>query len=165
MLKCWYINESSVTKTGSVRTMVNWTLKPALIKKCSCIVYKISVSQIKTDMFLMYLMSLQPCSIFTNDAYLFCLVMELSFFFDLWVWLSTLLWKMDRVIFEDVLLIFFISKTSKVPWIEFAKSPALLACITAHMCNNWTNYTLLTSLPDFMKSVMKFNIKSVSMFV
>ncbi|XP_071144720.1 sialin-like isoform X2 [Mytilus edulis] len=51
-------------------------------------------------------------------------------------------------------------RTSKVPWIEFAKSPALLACITAHMCNNWTNYTLLTSLPDFMKSVMKFNIKS-----
>ncbi|XP_076086078.1 sialin-like isoform X2 [Mytilus galloprovincialis] len=51
-------------------------------------------------------------------------------------------------------------RTSKVPWIEFAKSPALLACITAHMCNNWTNYTLLTSLPDFMKSVMKFNIQS-----
>ncbi|XP_063409935.1 sialin-like isoform X1 [Mytilus trossulus] len=51
-------------------------------------------------------------------------------------------------------------RTGKVPWLEMAKSPALIACTTAHICNNWTNYTLLTSLPAFLKTVHKFNIKS-----
>ncbi|CAC5356926.1 SLC17A5 [Mytilus coruscus] len=51
-------------------------------------------------------------------------------------------------------------RSSTVPWIEIAKSPAVIACITAHVCNNWINYTLLTSLPAFMKAVLKFNIKS-----
>ncbi|CAG2223698.1 SLC17A5 [Mytilus edulis] len=51
-------------------------------------------------------------------------------------------------------------RSSTVPWVEIAKSPAVMACITAHVCNNWINYTLLTSLPAFMKAVLKFNIKS-----
>ncbi|CAG2223697.1 SLC17A5 [Mytilus edulis] len=50
--------------------------------------------------------------------------------------------------------------SSTVPWVAIAKSPAVIACITAHVCNNWINYTLLTSLPAFMKAVLKFNIKS-----
>jgi len=37
------------------------------------------------------------------------------------------------------------------------------ACLTAHVCNNWTNYTLLTNIPTFMKEVLKFDIKSVSL--
>ncbi|VDI75516.1 Hypothetical predicted protein [Mytilus galloprovincialis] len=51
-------------------------------------------------------------------------------------------------------------RSSTVPWVAIAKSPAVIACITAHVCNNWINYTLLTSLPAFMKAVLKFNIKS-----
>lgn len=44
-------------------------------------------------------------------------------------------------------------------------SSAVWACLTAHVCNNWTNYTLLTSLPTFMKEVLKFNIKNVSVSI
>ncbi|VDI73245.1 MFS transporter, ACS family, solute carrier family 17 (sodium-dependent inorganic phosphate [Mytilus galloprovincialis] len=51
-------------------------------------------------------------------------------------------------------------RNMNIPWVEIAKSPAVMACITAHVCNNWINYTLLTSLPAFMKAVLKFNIKS-----
>jgi hypothetical protein len=42
-----------------------------------------------------------------------------------------------------------------------AKSTALWATITAHVCSNWANYTLITSLPAFMKGVLRFDIKSV----
>ncbi|KAL8587270.1 hypothetical protein ACOMHN_045518 [Nucella lapillus] len=40
----------------------------------------------------------------------------------------------------------------------FTSGP-LWAVITAHLCNNYTNYTLLTSLPSFMKEALKFDIK------
>ncbi|OWF55374.1 sialin-like isoform X2 [Mizuhopecten yessoensis] len=50
-------------------------------------------------------------------------------------------------------------RTAKVPWKDLMKSRAMWACLTAHVCNNWTNYTLLTSLPAFMKAVLKFDIK------
>ncbi|KAK3104920.1 hypothetical protein FSP39_013216 [Pinctada imbricata] len=52
-------------------------------------------------------------------------------------------------------------RTSRVPWKSIASSPAVWACLTAHICNNWTNYTLLTSLPMFMKEALKFDVKSV----
>lgn len=51
-------------------------------------------------------------------------------------------------------------RTLKTPWKSIAMSSAVWACLTAHVCNNWTNYTLLTSLPTFMKEVLKFNIKN-----
>ena len=56
-------------------------------------------------------------------------------------------------------------QTGRVPWRSIASSPVVWACATAHVCNNWTNYTLLTSLPMFMKEALKFNIKSVSLSV
>ncbi|CAL1531040.1 unnamed protein product [Lymnaea stagnalis] len=46
----------------------------------------------------------------------------------------------------------------QVPWISMFKSRALWVCLTAHACNNWTHYTLLTGLPTFMKEVLKFDI-------
>lgn len=48
----------------------------------------------------------------------------------------------------------------KVPWLSIARSPCLFACLTAHVCNNWTNATLLTNIPTFMKEVLSFDIKS-----
>ncbi|XP_046559210.1 sialin-like [Haliotis rubra] len=50
-------------------------------------------------------------------------------------------------------------KTRSTPWLAMAKSGPLWAIILAHMCNNWTNYTLITVLPTFMKEVLKFNIR------
>ncbi|XP_059139528.1 sialin-like isoform X2 [Physella acuta] len=49
-------------------------------------------------------------------------------------------------------------KEFNVPWLSMAKSKGLYVCLTAHVCNNWTHYTLLTSLPTFMKEVLKFDI-------
>ncbi|CAL1531041.1 unnamed protein product [Lymnaea stagnalis] len=46
----------------------------------------------------------------------------------------------------------------KVPWLSLFKSKALYVCLTAHVCNNWTHYTLMTGLPTFMKEVLKFDI-------
>ncbi|KAK7496742.1 hypothetical protein BaRGS_00011951, partial [Batillaria attramentaria] len=51
-------------------------------------------------------------------------------------------------------------KTFTVPWKSIAMSRALWVCLTAHFCNNWMHYTLLTSLPTFMKEVLHFDIKS-----
>jgi hypothetical protein len=45
-----------------------------------------------------------------------------------------------------------------------AKSSPLWAIIIAHGCSNWGEHTLLTSLPDYMKNVLKFDIKSVSIY-
>ncbi|XP_013416429.1 sialin, partial [Lingula anatina] len=51
-----------------------------------------------------------------------------------------------------------------VPWLTFAKSPAVWAIIVAHTCNNWGNYTLMTSLPTFMKEVLAFDVKQNGLF-
>ena len=55
-----------------------------------------------------------------------------------------------------------ILQTARVPWKDMVKSGPLWAIIIAHSFGNWGVYTLLTSLPEFMKSALKFDIKSVS---
>ena len=47
-----------------------------------------------------------------------------------------------------------------IPWLAIATSPPVYAIIIAHIGNNFGNYTLLTSLPTYMKEVLKFDIKS-----
>ena len=64
-----------------------------------------------------------------------------------------------------VLTSFFIFQKLNVPWLAMAKSLPLYACLFAEVCGAWMGYTILTSIPDFMKSVLKFNIKSVSFSV
>ncbi|XP_060589473.1 uncharacterized transporter slc-17.2-like [Ruditapes philippinarum] len=51
-------------------------------------------------------------------------------------------------------------RSASVPWLSIVKSPRIWACLTGHVCNNWTNYTLLTNIPTFMKEVLKFDIKA-----
>ncbi|KAJ8320002.1 hypothetical protein KUTeg_001589 [Tegillarca granosa] len=58
-----------------------------------------------------------------------------------------------------------ISQTARVPWKSILTSRAVWACLTAHICNNWTNYTLLTSLPAFMKEALHFDIKQRTGFM
>ncbi|KAK6176382.1 hypothetical protein SNE40_014680 [Patella caerulea] len=50
-------------------------------------------------------------------------------------------------------------KVLKTPWVKMFTSSALWACLISHVCNNWTNYTLQTSLPLFMREVLEFDIK------
>ncbi|CAL1547222.1 unnamed protein product [Lymnaea stagnalis] len=52
-----------------------------------------------------------------------------------------------------------IKKVRKVPWLKMFSSGPLWAVIIAHFCNNYVNYTLLTSLPTFMKESLNFDIK------
>lgn len=50
------------------------------------------------------------------------------------------------------------------PWKDMVKSAPLWALLICHSCSNWADYTLMTSLPVFMKEVLRFDIKSVSIF-
>ncbi|XP_076472601.1 sialin-like [Babylonia areolata] len=47
----------------------------------------------------------------------------------------------------------------KVPWRAVVTSKALWVCLVAHFCNNWMHYTLMTSLPTFMKEVLHYDVK------
>ncbi|XP_071110386.1 uncharacterized transporter slc-17.2-like [Haliotis cracherodii] len=49
-------------------------------------------------------------------------------------------------------------QTFSTPWAALLKSPALWACLTAHVCSNWIIYTLLTITPTFLKEVLDFDI-------
>uniref|UniRef100_A0A0B7AY25 Major facilitator superfamily (MFS) profile domain-containing protein n=1 Tax=Arion vulgaris TaxID=1028688 RepID=A0A0B7AY25_9EUPU len=52
-----------------------------------------------------------------------------------------------------------LKKVRKVPWLQMFTSGPLWAAISGHFCNNYVNYTLLTSLPIFMKESLRFDIK------
>lgn len=47
------------------------------------------------------------------------------------------------------------------PWLAIMKSRACIAIFIGHSCSNWGTYLFLTSLPSYMKEVLKFDIKSV----
>lgn len=47
------------------------------------------------------------------------------------------------------------------PWRAMMTSGPVWAIVSAHVLHNYTNYTMLTSLPTFMKEVLKFDIRQV----
>ncbi|RUS68632.1 hypothetical protein EGW08_023606 [Elysia chlorotica] len=51
-------------------------------------------------------------------------------------------------------------KVQHTPWLSILTSAPLWAAAMAHACSNYTNYTLLTSLPTFMKESLNFDIKA-----
>jgi len=56
------------------------------------------------------------------------------------------------------------SQTVKVrtPWLSMVTSLPLLGILCGHFASNWGNYTLLTMLPTYMSTILKFDITSVS---
>ncbi len=48
------------------------------------------------------------------------------------------------------------------PWKAIMLSRPAWAIFIGHSCSNWGTYLFLTSLPSYMKQVLKFDIKSVS---
>lgn len=58
-------------------------------------------------------------------------------------------------------MIYFCPQQYTIPWKAMLTSQALFACLVAHVCNNWTHYTLVTSLPTFMKEALHYNIEEV----
>lgn len=67
---------------------------------------------------------------------------------------------------KDVLikLLSFSFQTAVVPWCQIAKNPAFLAILVARFCVNWVLYALVTSIPTFMKTVLRYDIQSVSIY-
>lgn len=51
-----------------------------------------------------------------------------------------------------------------IPWASILKSMPFWAIMAAHIGQNYGYETLMTELPTFMKQVLKFNIKSVSIY-
>ncbi|KAH9514175.1 hypothetical protein Btru_030464 [Bulinus truncatus] len=52
-----------------------------------------------------------------------------------------------------------VKKVRYVPWIKMFTSGPLWAVIVGHFCSNYLAYTLITSLPTFMKESLNFDIK------
>lgn len=55
-------------------------------------------------------------------------------------------------------------QTSKVPWKAMFTSMPVLALMTSHACSNWGNYFFLTQFPTYLKEVIGFDVKTVSIF-
>ncbi|KAK3798620.1 hypothetical protein RRG08_005031 [Elysia crispata] len=53
-----------------------------------------------------------------------------------------------------------VKKVRHTPWLAMLKSRPLWSLLVVHACSNFTNYTLLTSLPTFMKESLNFDIKA-----
>ena len=49
----------------------------------------------------------------------------------------------------------------ETPWKSILTSGAVWAICAGHVANNWGFYTMLTSLPSYMKNILKFNISTV----
>uniref|UniRef100_A0A0B7A1X2 Sialin n=1 Tax=Arion vulgaris TaxID=1028688 RepID=A0A0B7A1X2_9EUPU len=50
-------------------------------------------------------------------------------------------------------------ETVSTPWKQILTSSAVWGMAVAHFANNWGFYTLLTSLPTYMKNILKFDMK------
>lgn len=46
------------------------------------------------------------------------------------------------------------------PWGKIMTNVPMLALFFGHTCSNWGTYLFLTSLPTYMKEVLKFDVKS-----
>lgn len=51
------------------------------------------------------------------------------------------------------------STVNDIPWKQIMTSVPMWAIIVAHVSENWGYYTLLTSLPTYMKKVLKFDLQ------
>lgn len=50
----------------------------------------------------------------------------------------------------------------QTPWIAIFTSLPMWAVVVAHCGQNWGFWTLLTEMPSYMNSILKFDLKSVS---
>jgi len=50
-------------------------------------------------------------------------------------------------------------QVQKIPWYDIMKSVHVWAIIVAHFAENWGYYTLLTSLPTYLKLILKFDLQ------
>nr|KAI8731889.1 sialin-like isoform X1 [Biomphalaria glabrata] len=70
-------------------------------------------------------------------------------------WIS----ERERVYIESSIGKGAVKKVRYVPWLKMFTSGPLWAVIVGHFCSNYLAYTLITSLPTFMKESLNFDIK------
>jgi hypothetical protein len=51
------------------------------------------------------------------------------------------------------------------PWVAILTSMPMWAVVVAHCGQNWGFFTLLTEMPSYMNSILKFDLKSVSRII
>lgn len=51
-----------------------------------------------------------------------------------------------------------------MPWLPILLSPCMWALVTVHVCNNFGHWLLLTQMPNYMKSMLHFDIKENGLF-
>ncbi|CAC5363679.1 SLC17A5 [Mytilus coruscus] len=68
--------------------------------------------------------------------------------------------EVERSYIENNIVFDTRKKNLTTPWKDMVKSAPLWALLICHSCSNWADYTLMTSLPAFMKEVLRFDIKS-----
>ena len=49
----------------------------------------------------------------------------------------------------------------RIPWLSLAKCLPLYALAVANVAFDWTYYTLVSSMPQYFKHILHFDIKSV----
>lgn len=55
------------------------------------------------------------------------------------------------------------TKRPRTPWKHLLLSKPQWATTIAHFCFNWSFFTILINVPMFLKEVLKFEVKSVSL--
>jgi len=53
----------------------------------------------------------------------------------------------------------------QTPWVAILTSMPMWAVVVAHCGQNWGFFTLLTEMPSYMNSILKFDLKSVSRII
>ncbi|CAG0878608.1 unnamed protein product [Darwinula stevensoni] len=54
-------------------------------------------------------------------------------------------------------------KAQSFPWKSVIRSTPFWALLTAHACNNWGYWLLLTEMPKYMKNILQFKIEKVGL--
>jgi ACS family sodium-dependent inorganic phosphate cotransporter-like MFS transporter 5 len=49
----------------------------------------------------------------------------------------------------------------KTPWLQIMKSIPALTIFFGHLTSNWATYLFTTSMPTYIKEILKFDIQSV----
>lgn len=66
-----------------------------------------------------------------------------------------------KIFYQNNKLTFFFNFKKKIPWLAIFTSRPCIVIFIGQFSHNWGNYLFLTSIPTFLKDVLKFDMKSV----
>ena len=74
------------------------------------------------------------------------------------IFFSTIIVQLNEI--NDI----FNFQKRRTPWFDIFTSLPMWALIIAHSGQNWGFYTLLTEMPSYMNSILKFDLQDVSSY-